>query len=152
MAEECNNGEASLTEQDGLDFLPPDSLVNQSDNVPGEEDNISVATAQLVRNICYKSIDKSHSPELDRAPSDLSEREQDAPGVEQEDDEKSEVTAELTYSIRYSVSNVSRTVESTTDIDPSQHIVGVMIGEDTSESTAARLLAGLRSDSVEDTS
>ena len=117
--DECNNGEASLTEQDGLAFLPPDSLVNQSENVPGEEDTNSVATAVLVRNINYKLIDYSHPAELNRAPSDLSERDHDVPGVEQEEDEKSEVTAELTYSIRYSVANVSRIVESTAGLDPS---------------------------------
>ena len=87
----------------------------------------------MVRNINYKSVHYSHPTELNRAPSDLSERDHDVPGVEQEDDEKSEVTAvtaELAYSIRYSVVNSNRTINSTTRIDPSHAGASVMVGEE----------------------
>jgi hypothetical protein len=140
-----NNGE------DCVEVLQDDSLVNQSEkdqNIPEEEDTITVKTAKLVRNIRYKEIDNSHPAELNRVPSDFTERDQDLPGAEDEQDEKSVMTAVLVHSIKYSAANIRRIVESTTGNDSSQYSEGVMFREETSESTVARLLAGMRSDTV----
>ena len=85
-------------------------------------------------------------------PANMLEHDQNVPGGEGGSDCNSvvtTVTAVLLHDIRCpwdSSVNISHTFASTTDNDRSQDSMGVTFLEETSESTAARLLAGLRSD------